>query len=38
MSFICEFCNKQLSNKYTLKSHQDSTKYCLDKQKYNFRK
>ena len=33
MSFICEFCDKKLSSKYTLKSHQQNTRLCLDKQK-----
>jgi predicted nucleic acid-binding Zn-ribbon protein len=29
MSFICEHCNATLSNKYTLKTHQETNKYCL---------
>lgn len=29
----CKFCNKTFSNKYTLKTHQKTAKFCLDKQK-----
>jgi hypothetical protein len=25
----CEYCNKKLSSKYTLKKHQETAKYCL---------
>jgi hypothetical protein len=33
MSFICEFCEAELSTKYTLKTHQTRTKSCLKIQK-----
>lgn len=33
MSFICEFCNKELSSLGILKRHQKTTKYCLSIQK-----
>lgn len=29
---ICQYCDKQCSNKYTLATHQTSAKYCLAKQ------
>jgi len=29
---VCEFCNKELSSKSCLKTHQTKTKYCLEKQ------
>lgn len=31
--FKCEFCDKELSTKSILKSHQLKTRYCLDRQK-----
>ncbi|MDD4931355.1 MAG: hypothetical protein PHG66_04410 [Candidatus Colwellbacteria bacterium] len=30
--FKCEFCDKQLSSKYNLKTHQTTTRYCIEKQ------
>ena len=30
--FVCEFCNKQLSSKSNLKTHQTKAIYCLEKQ------
>lgn len=33
---ICEFCNKEYKNKYTLKSHQINTKKCLLLQSPNY--
>lgn len=29
----CQYCDKECSNKYTLATHQKTTKYCLDKQR-----
>jgi len=29
---VCEFCDKELSSKQSLKTHQLKTKYCLEKQ------
>ena len=28
----CEYCNKKLKSKYSLKKHQNTAKYCLEKQ------
>ena len=28
----CEYCSKEFSNKYTLKNHKKSAKFCLQKQ------
>jgi hypothetical protein len=28
----CEYCEKELKDKYTLKTHQKTSKYCLEKQ------
>lgn len=36
MSFLCQFCNKLFSTKYTLSSHQKKTKSCLKIQKEEF--
>lgn len=35
---ICEFCNKKLSNNYSLKRHQKSVQSCLEKQGKNIQK
>lgn len=32
---ICEFCDKTLSNRHTLKTHQQTAKYCLKLQNKN---
>jgi len=30
MSIVCEFCEKEFINKYTLSKHQNTTKKCID--------
>jgi hypothetical protein len=30
MSIVCEFCKKEFINKYTLSTHQNTTKKCID--------
>src|SRR6185437_6155195 len=32
-TFICEFCSKNFSTRYTLTRHQETTKRCLDIQR-----
>jgi len=33
MNNECKYCNKQFSNKFTLKNHQNNAKYCLELRK-----